>query len=250
MKRFAAVAASARRAIARASVAAALTVGFAGIACAGDRALLDVIGYSPDARYFAFEEFGIQDGSGFPYANVYVIDVETDGWAPGTPVRVRIEDEAAGLADARREARTEAKAALTAIEAPADVWALVGDGEMDAEAKTLDFGRPSYERGAVIESYRLDLETFEAPAGEPCQDWFEQAPLGYALTLAGPDGERLVHRDERVPRSRGCPFDYRIHAIVAPMDAPDLEAVIAILSVYPGGFEGPDRRFLAVPLGH
>jgi predicted secreted protein len=33
-------------------------------ALAGDRALIDYIGFSPDARYFAFEEFGIQDGSG------------------------------------------------------------------------------------------------------------------------------------------------------------------------------------------
>jgi hypothetical protein len=24
---------------------------------------------------------------------------------------------------------------------------------------------------------------------------------------------------------------------------------VAIVAVYPGGFEGPDRRFIAVPLG-
>lgn len=250
MKRFAVVAASARRAIARASLAAALALGLVGAACAGDKALLDVIGYSPDGRYFAFEEFGVQDGSGFPYAHIYVIDIETDDWAPGTPVRVRIDDESATLSDVRRQARSEAEAALTNTDAPVDVWALVGDGEVDAEARTIEFGRPSYERGAVAETFRLDLETFEAPAGEPCQDWFEQAALGYALTVTGPGGTRLVHRDGRIPRSRGCPFDYRIYAIVAPMDAPDLKAAVAILSVYPGGFEGPDRRFLAVPLGN
>lgn len=249
MKRFAAMAVSARRVIARASLAAALAVGSAGGASAGDRALLDVIGYSPDGRYFAFEEFGIQDGSGFPYANIYVIDIETDGWAPGTPVRVRLDDESASLSDVRQEARAEAEAALAGIKTPVDLWAVVGDGERDAGAKTIDFGRPGYEPGAVLDAWRLDLETFGAQATEPCKDWFGEVPLGYALTLSGPDGERLVHRDERIPRSRGCPFDYRIYAIVAPMDAPDLEAAVAILSIYPGGFEGPDRRFLAVPLG-
>lgn len=249
MKQFAAMAVSARRAIAQASLAAALAVALAGTACAGDRARLDIIGYSPDARYFAFEEFGIQDGSGFPYANIYVIDIETDGWAPGTPVRVRLDDESASLADVRQEARAEAEAALAGIETPTDLWALVGDGERDAGAKTIDFGRPGYEPGTVLDVYRLDLETFQAQATEPCEDWFGEAPLGYALTLSGSDGERLVHRDERIPRSRGCPFDYRIYAIIAPMDATDLEAAVAILSVYPGGFEGPDRRFLAVPLG-
>ena len=49
-------------------------------AFAGDRALVDIIGYSENANYFAFEEFGIQDGSGFAYSNIYVVDLETDSW--------------------------------------------------------------------------------------------------------------------------------------------------------------------------
>ena len=39
--------------------ASALALTLAAIpALAGDRALIDYIGYSPDAKYFAFEEFG------------------------------------------------------------------------------------------------------------------------------------------------------------------------------------------------
>ena len=66
-------------------------------AFAGDRALVDIIGYSQDADYFAFEEFGIQDGSGFAYSNVYVVNLETDSWALGTPIRVRADDEITSL---------------------------------------------------------------------------------------------------------------------------------------------------------
>src|SRR5690606_36811639 len=40
-------------------------------AFAGDTASLDVLGYSPDGKVFAFEEYGIADGSGFPYSNIY-----------------------------------------------------------------------------------------------------------------------------------------------------------------------------------
>ncbi|KKB06997.1 hypothetical protein VE25_20325 [Devosia geojensis] len=249
MKRLAEQAASALRAIAPASV---LCAGLAGPAFAGDRALLDVIGYSPDGRWFAFEEFGIQDGSGFPYATIYVLDVRDDGWAPRTPVRVRLDEETADLAEARADVRDEADDVLDDldIDTPADIWALLGDGEMDSQAKTLEFGRPGYEPGAVLDGWTLELDTFEAQAAEPCADWFGQAPLGYALTLSGPGGARLIHRDERIPRSRGCPFDYRLHAVVAPFGATGLDAAVAILSVYPGGFEGPDRRFLAVPLGN
>jgi hypothetical protein len=34
-----------------------------------------------------------------------------------------------------------------------------------------------------------------------------------------------------------------------PFMSPSIADAVAIISVYPGGFEGPDRRFLAVPLG-
>jgi predicted secreted protein len=46
---------------------------------------------------FAFEEYGVQDGSGFPYANRFYIDVDTDSFiVADSPIRVRIDDEDAG----------------------------------------------------------------------------------------------------------------------------------------------------------
>ncbi len=56
-------------------------------ALAGDRAQIDLIGYSDDGSYFAFEEFGIQDGSGFAYSSIYVVDLVDDSWVVGTPIR-------------------------------------------------------------------------------------------------------------------------------------------------------------------
>ena len=53
-----------------------------------------------DGEIFAFEEFGVQDGSGFHFSTIYVIDTDTDSWAPGTPIRVRIDDETAPLSQA------------------------------------------------------------------------------------------------------------------------------------------------------
>ena len=40
-------------------------------ALAGDAALADFIGFSEDGQTFAFEEYGIQDGSGFAYSTIY-----------------------------------------------------------------------------------------------------------------------------------------------------------------------------------
>jgi predicted secreted protein len=251
MKRNAAVAVSARRAVEAAALAAALFC--APAAFAGDRALIDIIGYSPDAGYFAFEEFGIQDGSGFAYSSIYIVDLETDTWVGGTPFHEQAEDEATGLAAIRRAARNAAGAELdaAAIAVPAQLVALIGDGEPDAAAEELVFGLPGYmDPGSVIGQYTLGLSSFPSQSPQPCEDYLGKAPLGYELTLTSEDGQRVLHRDERLPRSRGCPMDYRLYGVALPFGATDISGGVALVSVYPFGFEGPDRRFIAVPLGN
>ena len=80
----------------RACLALALLTAFAVLgalapAKAGDAATLNVLGFSSDGAIFAFEEYGVQDGSGFPYANRYYIDTATDTFLPGSPIRKRID---------------------------------------------------------------------------------------------------------------------------------------------------------------
>ena len=235
----------------RVSASLALAVVLAVPAFAGDRALLDIVGYSEDGRFFVFEEFGIQDGSGFAYSNLFAVDLVEDSWVVGTPLRVRASEEATSLAELREKALAEATAVLAELDisVPADVIALVGDGEPDRDGKNLRFGLPGYEAGTVRGSHELRLETFPAAAASPCLDWFGFDPRGYALSLTTGEDERQLHRDDMLPRSRGCPQDYRIHAVAVPFNSAEGEGAVAILSVYPYGFEGPDRRFLAVPLG-
>lgn len=233
---------------------AASFFGFLGLmaspAVAGDRALIDFIGFSPDAKYFAFEEFGIQDGSGFAYSNIYVVDLETDSWLEGTPIRLQAESEDKPLLQLRSEANSQALRIIADKEifVPVDIAALIGDGSVGSDGKELAFGIPGYERGTVDETRHLKLETFDAKTAQDCSLWFDNPPQGFALSLTDEGGSQTLHRDETLPRSRGCAFDYRIYAVLLPgLDAPRDRGVV-IVSVYPGGFEGPDRRFLAVPL--
>ena len=55
-----------------------------------------------------------------------------------------------------------------------------------------------------------------------------------------------------LPSSRGCTLDYRIYAVVGPFSeyyGVDFTARrVAIIASYPFGFEGVNRRFLAVPI--
>lgn len=220
-------------------------------ALAGDRAGLDVIGYSGDGRYLAFEEFGVQDGSGLAYSSIYVIDLSTDSWVVGTPIRVEAEGEDKALGVVRADVHSQAAADIEGlgIDFPADIVALVGDGLPDTDGKSLRFGVPGYLPGSVMGEYELRLSSFAANAASPCKEWFSVDPLGYQLELVDGASAKLVHRDDALPRSRGCPTAYRLYGVVLPYMAQSIKDAVALISVYPGGFEGPDRRFLAVPLG-
>jgi len=217
-------------------------------AMAGDRALIDFIGYSADGGHFAFAESGIQDGSGFPYANIYVVDVADNAWVSGTPLRVRIDDEAATLGAARQKAMADAAPLFDKLDLayPVDIWTLAGDG-VAGLVEQLSFGIPAYGVRTVGEQWQLRLESYEAPAAQPCSDYTDQPIKGFRLSITG-ETSHTVHADETIPASRGCPLDNSLYAVVAPMNAQTLDSAVAIVAVYPLGFEGPDRRFLAVPI--
>ncbi|MDB5528741.1 MAG: hypothetical protein JWR51_1844 [Devosia sp.] len=221
-------------------------------ATAGDRALADFIGFSSDGRYFAFEEFGVQDGSGFAYSSIYVLDMKMDNWVIGTPVRAQANDETTTLYEIRAQAGTQAKATLEGLDivVPAEIAALIGDGTPDNDGSKLRFGAPGYAvPGDVLGDFELALTRFTATSASPCDDLFGAPPMGYELNLTTAGGDtRLLHRDETLPRSRGCPLNYRLYGVVLPQDAGSTSVGIAVISVYPGGFEGPNRRFIAVPL--
>lgn len=227
-------------------------------AFAGDRAGIGFIGYSTSGPYFAYEEFGIQDGSGFAYANLFVLDMDKDSWVKGTPIRMVIEDEASGIADVRAEVRAQAQPKLDelGIGEPVDIVALNGDGALDTDMQRLRFGRPGYGLAGPEQDYELVLSTIEDGIDPPeCATWGEDFVSGFALNLTVDGKTSEVYRDTSVPKSRGCPQGYRLYAVVTPFDglvafAPDLTPdMVAIVSVYSMGFEGPDRRFIAVPIG-
>jgi predicted secreted protein len=235
-------------------LAIAMVAAASGPLHAGDVAERAIIGFSPEARTFAFEEFGVEDGSGFPYATVFLIDTESDRWLSGTPVHVVLEDGKADVGDARSRARALAAAPMRdagVVEGDFVVLASQPLGEYPADPRTLSFGVPGFDPlGAPVARYRLELAGTDVPLDAACAPDAGGEGAGYALTLRdlATDQAVLLHRDARVPRSRGCPIDYGISdAVVAA--AGDASVLAVLVSVFRQGFEGPDRRFLAVT-GH
>lgn len=225
-----------------------------GPALAGDRALIDFLGYSPDARYFAFEEFGVQDGSGFAYSTVYVVDLSTDSWVAGSPFKAQAgdDDAEAPLAEIRAKAMTAAQPTLKQLEiaVPTEILALLGDGVEKADGKQIKWADTACcEPGQTQEddTYTLTLKTSPLTDDNGCGDITSSPAIGFELSVDLGDETSVLHRDDgRIPKSRGCTVDYRIYAVVMPFE--QNYGRVAIISSYPFGFEGPDRRFLAVPI--
>lgn len=232
-----------------------LLLGF-GRALAADGAALNVIGYSPDSRYFAFEQYGVQDGSGFPYWDIFLVDLKTNEWVKGAPWRVILQDEGAKLSAARDQARAAAAEALAekAITEPAELLAAMPATEMATDRQHLTFDRWYLPMGSKPDSasdvkirHNLALAQKPMPAPKGCMP--EDQTFGFTLTLKDFQSgtTRTLAEDTSLPASRNCPLGYDIAAVYAPAGFTETDRLVAIIGVYSRGFEGANHRFIAVP---
>jgi predicted secreted protein len=221
-------------------------------ASAGDFATFQPLGFSPDGKVFAFEEFGTQDGSGFPYSTVYFVDTEKDAYIKGTPIRVRIDDEAAGLDKARAESRDKAKALIAehkVLSNPGVLAAFNPMGEVGADRKRIEY-LPYAVEPTPGGSYALTLDEIPLELSKNCEGITPEGGKGFRLKLVKRDGEAadtVLHEDTRVPESRACPISYQISGAMTfhPLAAEPVHVALVLVRSF--GFEGADGRWIAVP---
>jgi predicted secreted protein len=218
------------------------------VAHAGNVAELEILGFTKDGSVFAFEEYGVQDGSGFPYANRYYIDTSTDSFLKGTPIRVRLEDESAKLEAARLQARQKGETIVSQAELSANRGITAGFNpvtELSADPHRMAVNpRPIFSSVDQPLEFRLDELGMNNTEGCESQGEINGFRL---LRIEAQDGgtTKLLHEDKAIPKSRGCPNGYRIGAVQTfSMDS--LSAYAVLIAVRQYGFEGPDFRWIAV----
>lgn len=218
------------------------------LARAGDVAELEILGFTKDGGVFAFEEYGVQDGSGFPYANRYYIDTNDDSFLKGTPIRVRLDDETATIEAARLQARQKGEAIVSQAELSANRGITAGFNpvtELSADPHRMVVNpRPIFSPVDQPLEFRLDELGMNNTEGCESQGEINGFRL---LRVEARDGgtTKLLHEDKSVPKSRGCPNGYSIGAVQTfSMDS--LSAYAVVIAVRQYGFEGPDYRWIAV----
>ena len=226
-------------------------------ALAGDRALFNFIGYSQDGNYAAYEEYGEWDGVGGYYSHIYIIDLETDSWVKGSPYLVDpdpapgVDTDPRPIAVVRAKAMELARAKLDElkINVPGETLFLLGDGMGDERGKFVTYSTPNYKGTGDTQSEATTLaigDTGGAPS-DVCGGDTETNALGFILDVHDRDGQHTVHDDtgKPIPKSRGCVITYNLYAVIEELDG---GPTVAILSVYSHQMEGPDRRFILVPI--
>ena len=135
---------------------------------AGDFAKRHVHGFSKDGQLFAFEEYGVQDGSGFPYSNIYVIDTSTDKWVAGSPFRARLDDETKSVFEAREEARIIAGPVMKSFEDRGNIVATNQPTELGLDKKRL-IANPRIVIPPIDEDVEFRIKTLTFPPSSTCE---------------------------------------------------------------------------------
>ena len=215
---------------------------------AADTAAIDVLGFTPDGSVFAFEEYGVQDGSGFPYAHRFYINTANDTFLANTPVRVTIEDEGATVAEARAKARVRGEKIIKDSTLAANRGVLAGFNavtELSADPFRLSVNpRPVFPPIDAPLEFRLEEFTVFPP--ERCEGLGDIAGFRLLKMRPTPGGKtELRHEDKTIPLSRGCPTGYRLSGIQTFYPREGKPAYAVLIAIRRFGFEGPDYRWIA-----
>lgn len=218
---------------------------------AGDYANVEVLGFSSDGHQFAFEQYGIQDGSGFPYSDIFIIDVATDSWVKPSPFRFT-NTEAPDLADPAtvtantRHVTHQAAADAGLLQVPLYQGFTAGHNpvtELSADSHVMTV-TPRLIVPPIDDPMELALEEISLPS--PTCASYGADTRGFNLTLTYRGQTRVLNQDTGLPKSRGCPLRYRIDRLITfyPDGQPPVFAVLVLMETH--GFEGSDGRYLAI----
>lgn len=215
---------------------------------AGNVATRKIWGFSPDGQYFAFEEYGIQDGSDFPYSNFYISNTHKNSWVKGSPIRVVVQKESDDPTIARVQALAKAAPLI-------QKYLISKPGSVLAHNPVTEIGRdplkvtvsPGPVPFMTAHALTFRLNEFSLPT-KRCKDYGNEAQTGVELTVERKGfKKRSLIKDKRIPTSRGCPKSYAISDIIRfEGNRGAKEALyVVILQTFSYGFEGDDGRYIA-----
>ena len=205
-----------------------LTLFVAGHLWAGDTATFLSVGCSEDFRYYAFAQYGVQDGSGFPYAELYIVDVAENNFVPNGVVKHvwKEEDLAQGI-----HVLLNTRAATDSI---LSAYHISERFQMRPVVAPADSQRTAV-RWQNKDGEIIHVSMHQESRGEPAQYSSEAA---FSLHLAAPQDTLTIGQKSR----------FRDHIVRYDIDRvltnEKQTAYLFVLRMAQIGFEGPSIRFM------
>ena len=212
-----------------------------------DQAWFRLVGFSADGVYAAWEMGGIQDGSGFQWIELEILDT-------GSSLQVEryryvwdeCVDELPGEADIASIQKT--------IESLCEDYGIQSDSydspliyhpltdlsvRGDSVVFCLECYSPRYKSSDIL----LTLTSVHADIEQNYPDWFPD-PVRPVLHVVQEEASHLFFSEELIPEQHRMNFEYSIAAIYKN---PALHrSLLVVLHCTRPGFEGPDGRFRVV----
>ncbi|MCD4708952.1 MAG: DUF2259 domain-containing protein [Candidatus Sabulitectum sp.] len=216
-------------------------------ALSADQAFFRLLGFSVDGVYAAWKTGGVQDGSGFQWIEVEILNTKSSLPEEGfRHVWSEYMDELPEAADI-----------VSVGERIEDIYCAYGidlgnTGNLLVYHPVTDLGvkgdtvvfclvsySPSYNSSEII----LTLSTLPVDMEQSYPDWFP-SPVTPVLHVTEGGEEHLFFSEEEIPEPYRMNFDYSIAAVYSnPAD--DNSLLVVLHSTRPG-FEGSDGRFRVV----
>ncbi len=207
-----------------------------------------ILGFSPSGDYFAFQEFGKNPGSGYAYANIYVINTVRNKWVKGSPFRVKPSEGIRSRKRARRRVERKAKRMLRRFGIQRKRVRILASNpitELNNNKMRVKVN-PRVSISEVTRPMIFSIDQFRIRTPRHCRGITNKRIKGLIIRVKRV-GERRkqLHRDKKIPKSRGCPVSYTISDVIQLKKPSSRGAVYAVIySIIRQGRYGMERRFI------
>lgn len=208
-----------------------------------DSASFRYLGASRNKSHAAWMSFGVQDGSGFPWAVAEIL--ATSPYRVLERHQVVITDGSADGDAAPDSAMVLASGSLARLGIRPEYGGhiLIDHKLTDAGVPpdTVVFAMETYYTWYPGVTYTMVLEQTPSAAAEQEQDWFP-SPVLPRLTITDGRSTALLFREGSAPEEHRLSFAYRIAKVIRLNSS----TLLVVLNVMQPGFEGPDLRYRVV----
>ncbi|GEM_PF-435196 len=226
------------------------------LAWAGDAATLHFLGFSNDGKHLAFEQFGIADGVGAPYAELHLVDVSKNTHLAAPLKQLpNAENPATEQADTLEAATdTVRQANLKAAQEMLTKFQLqhTQTGEqlvhhlltdLSVNPFTVHFSPQLPLAGQAYDEFILHLQEQTVDAKD-CIGSGKAKIFSLSLRKKDekPEQAKILQADQNLPNSRGCPTGYRIAEVYLYQE----QYLAVFIQLLVPGFEGENLRYLVV----